>query len=127
MDRVTQDPGGDLEWLGHGLAFAYRLRLIRKHRGLTQEQLAHQSGVHRNTVSNLERNVSRDDGCADPHLSTVFALARTLRVPPALLIPEVDALVQRRSRETADDLAWSAVEVDISRRLSSGHGAGPAR
>lgn len=78
------------------------------------------SGVHRNTVSNLERNVSRDDGCGDPHLSTIFALAQTLRVPPEMLIPDVGAQVQRRSRETSNDLSWTAVEVEMTRRLTTG-------
>lgn len=119
---MTRTEGEELDWQSYGLSFANRLRWLRKHRKLTQEQLAHLSGVHRNTVSNLERNVSRDDGCGDPHLSTIFALAQTLRVPPEMLIPDVGALVQRRSGENANDLAWTAVEIEMTRRLTTGAG-----
>src|SRR5699024_1765669 len=80
--------------------------------------LAHLSGLHRNQVSNLERNTSRDGGSADPHLSTVYSLARVLRVPPVLLMPDVEAPVTLRSRENADDTAWAAVEVELGRKLT---------
>ncbi|WP_182348217.1 helix-turn-helix domain-containing protein [Tomitella gaofuii] len=107
----------ELEWPSYGFSFSRRLRYIRRHRDLTQEQLAHLSGMHRNQVSNLERNTSRDGGSADPHLSTVYSLARVLRVPPEMLMPDVASAVTLRSRETADDTAWGAVEVELSRQL----------
>lgn len=109
----------ELEWPSYGFSFSRRLRFIRLHRGLTQEQLAHRSGMHRNQVSNLERNTSRDGGSADPHLSTVYSLARVLRVPPALLMPDLYASVTLRSRENADDTAWAAVEVELGRQLTT--------
>ncbi|QDQ97127.1 helix-turn-helix transcriptional regulator [Tomitella fengzijianii] len=107
----------ELEWPSYGFSFSRRLRYIRRHRNLTQEQLAHLSGMHRNQVSNLERNTSRDGGSADPHLSTVYSLARVLRVPPEMLMPDAAVAVTLRSRETADDTAWGAVEVELSRQL----------
>lgn len=107
-----------MEWPSYGYSFSRRLRFIRRHRNLTQEQLAHLSGLHRNQVSNLERNTSRDGGSADPHLSTVYSLARVLRVPPALLMPDADASVTLRSRENTDDTAWSQVEVELTHRLT---------
>ncbi|GAA4811588.1 helix-turn-helix domain-containing protein [Tomitella cavernea] len=107
----------ELEWPSYGFSFSRRLRYIRRHRNLTQEQLAHLSGMHRNQVSNLERNTSRDGGSADPHLSTVYSLARVLRVPPEMLMPDAATAVTLRSRETADDTAWGAVEVQLSRQL----------
>lgn len=108
---------GDLEWRTYGLALGRRLRWLRTHRDLTQEQLAELSGVHRNQISNIERNVSRDDGSADPHLSMIFRLARALNVSPNLLIPNVDNPVASKSGESVSDVAWVAVQTELDERL----------
>ena len=38
-------------------AFAQNLRALRRARGLSQEELAHQAGIDRTYISALERNV----------------------------------------------------------------------
>lgn len=102
----------DLVWVSFGLSFAQRLRWLRKRRGLSQEALGHLTGIHRNQISNLERNVSRDDGCNDPKLSTVYKLARALDVAPALLLPASGDRVPRRI-----DVAFSQVELELEAGL----------
>lgn len=109
--------GDELEWPTFGYSFSRRLRLIRNRRNLSQEQLAHRSGLHRNQVSNLERNISGAEGAADPHMSTVYRLARVLDVPPVMLIPDADAPVEKRSGETADELSWAVVEASVDDRM----------
>jgi transcriptional regulator with XRE-family HTH domain len=52
--------------------FGDALRAARKRVGWSQSELAQRSGVHLNTVSQVER------GSADPRLSTLQALGNTL-------------------------------------------------
>jgi transcriptional regulator with XRE-family HTH domain len=62
--------------------FALRLRELRKRAGLTQDQVAERSGLSVTMVQNLERP---SDG-GNPRLTTLFALADALGVPPAELV-----------------------------------------
>lgn len=73
--------------------------------------------MHRNQVSNMERNVSSGERFADPHLSTVFRLAMALDVPPEFLIPDLGAKVRRRSPEQETAASMSKVEVELHRLL----------
>ncbi len=66
--------------------FAAEVRERRKERHLSQEELAHESGVHVNVVQKLER------GMTDNRLTTLFKIAGGLNMPPSELI----AGVQRR-------------------------------
>lgn len=63
-----------------GVAFGGAIRELRTQRGLSQELLAHSSGLHRTYVSMLER------GERTPSLSTVFQLANALRISPGRLV-----------------------------------------
>ena len=56
------------------------LREARKRLGLTQEQVAHRSGVHATEVSRIEA------GKRDPQVSTVRRLAKALEVKPGRLL-----------------------------------------
>ncbi|TSE00153.1 helix-turn-helix transcriptional regulator [Skermania sp. ID1734] len=118
---MAREEGDELEWRTYGLSLAHRLKLLRGLRGMSQEKLSEVSGIHRNQVSNLERNVSRDEGSADPRLSTIFKLARALDVPPEVLIPNVHERVTGKSSESASDTAFSAIEVDLTKRLGVGN------
>lgn len=53
---------------------------LRKHRGLTQEQLAKAVGVRQPRIAEVER------GDANPRLDTLAKLARALGVPVAALL-----------------------------------------
>lgn len=66
-----------------GDQFGPALRRVRTERGLTQEQLAEASGLHRTEISLLERSQRK------PLLETIVALCRGLGVTPAELLHEV--------------------------------------
>lgn len=59
-------------------ALARRLRDLREPTGLSQEQVAHQAGLHRNHYQLLESGLSdrRKQTPANPRLSTLVALCR---------------------------------------------------
>ncbi len=60
--------------------FAQNVRRLRKERGLSQEQLAFECGLHRTYISGIERairNVSLDN---------IGKVAGALHVPPAELL-----------------------------------------
>ncbi|WP_316228740.1 helix-turn-helix transcriptional regulator [Bradyrhizobium sp. SZCCHNR1045] len=69
------------------IAFGQRLRLKRNKCGLSQEELAHRSGLHRTYVSQIER------GLKSPSLSTIYALAAALDEDAGVLI---SALIAKR-------------------------------
>jgi len=54
--------------------FAANLRHLRKEAGLSQEKLAHRTGLHPTEISRLERAVR------EPRLGTIVRLARGLKV-----------------------------------------------
>jgi transcriptional regulator with XRE-family HTH domain len=60
--------------------FAANLRASRSRRELTQEQLAHASGVTSGEISRMER------GVREPRITTLVRLADALEVPPADLL-----------------------------------------
>lgn len=70
-----------------------KVRALRDARGLTQEELAHRTGIARNQIQNIEhnRNNSKDaatgrPGLGNARLDTVFLLAEELEVDVAYLI-----------------------------------------
>jgi transcriptional regulator with XRE-family HTH domain len=64
--------------------FAKNLRSARQRRGLSQEALGHEIGLHRTEVSLLER------AQRDPRLETIVKLAQGLRVSPADLLAGIE-------------------------------------
>lgn len=63
------------------------VRVLRERRGLSQESLAAQAGVHRSTVLKVEND---DSAKAGPALDTVERLARGLNLTPSDLIAYAD-------------------------------------
>lgn len=115
---VVPVSGGGIEWDTYGDSLARRLVILRKARGLSQEKLAELAGMHRNQISNIERNVSSNDGVSDPHMSTMYRLAAALDVAPGLLLPDLDRRVVSRSPEQETAEAVSAVEAALLVALS---------
>jgi len=60
--------------------FGTNLREARERLGLTQEQVAHRSGVHATEVSRIEA------GKRDPQASTLERLAKAVEVRPGQLL-----------------------------------------
>ena len=65
-------------------AFARVLRRLRKDKGLSQEELAHQSDLDRTYISLLER------GLRQPSLSSILRLSKPLGVSSADILAEVE-------------------------------------
>ncbi len=65
-------------------AFAQVLRRLRKNKGLSQEELAHQSDLDRTYISLLER------GLRQPSLSSILRLSKPLGVSSADILAEVE-------------------------------------
>ncbi len=109
----------------YGDSFANRLVAVRKARGLTQERLAELAGLHRNQISNLERNLnSRGESPSDPALQTVYRIAAALEIEPVLLMPDAGRRPARRSTEQETTAELSRVTATltavINRRASDG-------
>lgn len=119
-DTVDPMKARRIEWNTYGDSLARRLVTLRRSRGLSQEKLAELAGLHRNQISNIERNVSSNDGVSDPHMSTMYRLAAALQVHPALLMPDLDRQVANRSPEQATARAAAAVEATLHAALAEG-------
>jgi len=63
--------------------FGRRLRALRKRAGLSQEELAAESGLHRTYVGAIER------GERNVSLLNIVRLARALRVAPSALLERI--------------------------------------
>jgi transcriptional regulator with XRE-family HTH domain len=74
-------------------AFGQVLREYRKKANLSQEELAHRSGIDRTFVSLLER------GLRQPSLSTILELSKVLGVAPSSLVNEVEKRTRRPRTE----------------------------
>jgi len=61
-------------------AFGSRLRALREAKGLSQEALAYECGLHRTYVGSIER------GERNPGLENIVRLARALGVSSATLL-----------------------------------------
>jgi transcriptional regulator with XRE-family HTH domain len=77
---------------GLQIAFGAVLRAARKAAELSQEELAHRSGIHRTFVSQIERGVK------SPTLLTMERLASALKVPLPELIEKALATTTRKER-----------------------------
>jgi len=63
-------------------AFGRNLRAIRKSKGLSQERLAHESGIDRSYVGKIER------GEVNTTVEKIYLLARCLKCSPKDLMPD---------------------------------------
>lgn len=116
-------------WPSYGLRLGRNLHELRLIRGLTQEQLATLSGIARNSISNIERNLNNGGKAPDPRLTTIYQLARALDVPPAVLLPAGDAPVADicSAGDVGISISWPAGGQDLRRfrRSFAKYGSGP--
>lgn len=78
-------------------AFGLALRKCRNRKGLSQEELASQSGLHRTYISLLER------GKKGPSLSTVFRVSGALGVSPHVLVAMTEQVLNTSGKEKEAD------------------------
>jgi len=64
--------------------FGRSIRMLRKQRGLSQEDLAEAAGMSRNYISDIER------GVRNPGLLALIALAKALKVSLRELVEEIE-------------------------------------
>ena len=79
--------------MAHAGEFGPVLRAARAARGLTQEELANASGLHRTEISLLER------GKRTPLLETLVAISRALGMTPAELLHDITVPQGREHRQ----------------------------
>jgi transcriptional regulator with XRE-family HTH domain len=77
MDRLDHDPRAA------SIAFGRRLRILRRERGLSQDDLARNTDVHPTAIGRFER------GSREPRLTTILRLARGLGVLPGALLDDL--------------------------------------
>jgi transcriptional regulator with XRE-family HTH domain len=103
--------------------FAARVKEVRRHRGLTQQQLAERIERSTNAVSSLERGLSL------PTFDTLERLAATLKIPvheffaaDAAEDPKREALLMALKTSARalddDDLALAATVLDLISKRS---------
>jgi transcriptional regulator with XRE-family HTH domain len=63
-------------------AFGEKIRKLRINCGLSQEELAYKSGLHRTQITLIE------NGHRCPRLDTIYKLASALQVKPEKLLPD---------------------------------------
>ncbi len=76
------------------VAFGIVLRELRKQRELSQEVLAHESGLERNYISLLEL------GRNSASIKTLFKLSPVLGVPVAELMQQTEIVLTRTKKPT---------------------------
>jgi transcriptional regulator with XRE-family HTH domain len=64
------------------MRLANNLRRLRQDKGLSQEAFAHEAGIHRTYISDLER------GARNPTITVVDKIAAFLNVKPGQLLDE---------------------------------------
>jgi transcriptional regulator with XRE-family HTH domain len=65
-------------------SFGNRMRELRVREGISQDGLAHSSGIHSTSIGRIER------GGREPRLTTILRLAQGLGVEPGELVDELD-------------------------------------
>ncbi|MBS1845666.1 MAG: helix-turn-helix transcriptional regulator [Actinobacteria bacterium] len=65
-------------------AFGDRMRELRAREGISQDGLAHASGIHSTSIGRIER------GGREPRLTTILRLAHGLGVEPGELVDGLD-------------------------------------
>jgi len=62
----------------------------RKERGLSQEEIAFDSGVDRSFLSHIERSLQQSS------ISTLFRIAETLGTPVSTILAEAEKEIQKK-------------------------------
>ncbi len=79
-------------------AFGKAVLALRQQRGVSQERLAFDSGLHRTYISLVER------GLRSPKLGTIFRLAEVLAVEPAELVARTQTILRSAPPSLAEQV-----------------------
>jgi transcriptional regulator with XRE-family HTH domain len=71
--------------MSESVAFGQRLRELRAECRVSQDQLAHRTGIHPTAIGRFER------GDREPRLTSILRIARGLEVSPGALLDELIA------------------------------------
>lgn len=120
----------DSEFDGLVNAVSTNLAILRRARSLSQADLGEAAGISRNHYQLLESGVSASGGAANPRLSTLSALAKTLKVDVTTLLqpPSAHAFWQWIDvrDEPSDDLRAALLDQLLSRSARELGGSGAA-
>ena len=94
---------------------ARNVRFLREQRGLSLAELARQSGLAKQTLSNLEQ------GAGNPTVDTLFAVAAALGVPVTRLVAEREQVM---TVQRAGEVVWEQHGGYESRSLDHVYGSG---
>jgi transcriptional regulator with XRE-family HTH domain len=83
---MEKNPSKDPENQPVDELFGQVLRQFRTKKGMSQEDLAFESGYHRTYISLLER------GKKSPSLKTIFQLAKALNIEPSEIIGRIQEI-----------------------------------
>ena len=73
------------------LAIGDRLKVVRKKKGMTQEDVADKAGIAVSQVGRIER------GKLNPSISTIFVIALALEIEPKELFDFEETFVKKKS------------------------------
>jgi transcriptional regulator with XRE-family HTH domain len=68
---------------------AKNLRILRKQKGLSQEELAFQAGINRNYVGQIEREEK------SPTIDVIERIGNALKIPPMQLLSNGDRTISK--------------------------------
>lgn len=74
----------DLDPHAASVAFGQRIRELRAEHGVSQDRLAHRTGIHPTAIGRLER------GSREPRLTTILRIAHGLHVQPGALLDNTE-------------------------------------
>ncbi len=77
------------------VAHAHVLKRLRKSSNLSQKELADRCNLDRTFISLLER------GERQPSLTTLFAVAKVLKVSPSVIVTQIENFIRRGLRKVS--------------------------
>lgn len=84
----------DYGWQAYGVELGRNLQRARTARGLSQEAVAHRTGIAANTYQRYEQGQSKPGEPMNPTMVNLLWLSHVLRVPLADLLPAFEPALE---------------------------------
>lgn len=84
--RMEREKNNTLDYRDYSQRLSYRLRDLRRERGLSQEAVAHRAGIALYTYQKFEKGESKPGTPMNPTYHTLLALAWVFDLPVAELL-----------------------------------------